>query len=261
MKFKIFIILVLLLQSFKTVSQNTYSNEVTYRVNLNFDLPISTYSKLNFNNSESYYTENLKIKDENKKEISEINKGVRVIEYENDYSPIIKTDLKNNTVLSKVKLSDKIFLVKETLTKIKWKIHKKSTDSILGYKCIKATGYFRGRLYTAWFTKDIPSRFGPWKLSGLPGLILEVKDQLNQVEFIAYKIKHLGNKQEFKHDLLTKETKYKTINLKEYVLKLNEDLKSKTQAIIAKMPRSYNIVNLEYKKYRGIELKYEWEEE
>ncbi len=251
--------MILFLVSFKIVAQNTYSIEVTYKVGLNFDYSEIYFSKLNFNNSKSYYVED--IKGENKKEEYEISDGEKIIEYENNYNTIINTDLKSNTLFSKVKLGEEFFLVKENLTKIKWKIHEKSIDTILGYKCFKATGNFRGRIYTAWFTKDIPTKFGPWKLNGLPGLILEAKDHLNQVEFIVHKIKHLEKNKEFNYDFPKKDSKYQTISLKEYVSKRNEDLKSKVQAIISKMPRSYNLINLKYKKYKGIELKYEWEKE
>lgn len=50
------------------------------------------------------------------------------------------------------------------------------TDSISGYLCTKATASFAGRDWEAWYTDEIPSQFGPWKLSGLPGLIIKAND-------------------------------------------------------------------------------------
>lgn len=48
--------------------------------------------------------------------------------------------------------------------------------TIAGYICQKATTTFQCRDYEAWFTKEIPLAYGPWKLHGLPGIILEVKE-------------------------------------------------------------------------------------
>ena len=60
-----------------------------------------------------------------------------------------------------------------------------STREVLGYTCQQATADFRGRRWTAWFATDIPINDGPWKLSGLPGLILEAYDEGQQHVFTA----------------------------------------------------------------------------
>ncbi|WP_177895565.1 GLPGLI family protein [uncultured Phocaeicola sp.] len=59
-----------------------------------------------------------------------------------------------------------------------WKIQD-SVKQVLRYTCQLATAQFRGRLWYAWFTPDIPIDNGPWKLSGLPGLIVEAYDSQN----------------------------------------------------------------------------------
>lgn len=60
-----------------------------------------------------------------------------------------------------------------------------STRNILGYDCIMATADYHGRHWTAWFTPEIPVHDGPWKLSGLPGLILEAEEDSGQHKFTA----------------------------------------------------------------------------
>ena len=72
-------------------------------------------------------------------------------------------------------LFKKQIYVKEVTPIINWKISKE-TKKIGKFNCKKATANFRGRDYTAWFTMEIALPFGPWKLNGLPGLILEAYD-------------------------------------------------------------------------------------
>jgi len=50
------------------------------------------------------------------------------------------------------------------------------TSRILSYLCQKATARFRGRDWIVWFSSEIPLNAGPWKLGGLPGLILKAAD-------------------------------------------------------------------------------------
>ncbi|MDI9312512.1 MAG: GLPGLI family protein [Limnohabitans sp.] len=69
------------------------------------------------------------------------------------------------------------------LNKLNWQIE--SDNKTIGtYKCQKAITTFSGRKYTAWFSIDLPYQNGPWKLWGLPGLILEAYDEKREVQFL-----------------------------------------------------------------------------
>lgn len=68
------------------------------------------------------------------------------------------------------------FIYDETIPKMDWTIIHDSTEVILGYECMLAKCSFRGREWKVWFSPDIPSSLGPWKLNGLPGLILKAED-------------------------------------------------------------------------------------
>lgn len=58
-----------------------------------------------------------------------------------------------------------------------------SSKLILGHECQKAVCHYRGHCWTAWFAMDIPITDGPWKLCGLPGLIMEVTSEDNSHAF------------------------------------------------------------------------------
>lgn len=63
----------------------------------------------------------------------------------------------------------------EPVTEIEWSIAEDSTATVLGYECVMAESDYHGRHWKAWFTPEIPMPFGPWKLRGLPGLILKAE--------------------------------------------------------------------------------------
>lgn len=60
--------------------------------------------------------------------------------------------------------------------KMNWKIAP-DKKQIGEFKVQKASTVFAGRSWTAWFTTDVPIQDGPYKFSGLPGLIVEISDQ------------------------------------------------------------------------------------
>lgn len=72
----------------------------------------------------------------------------------------------------------------DDIPQIDWEISD-STKNVLGYDCNLATGELYGRKWNAWFTSEIPVANGPWKLSGLPGLILEAETADGLYYFIA----------------------------------------------------------------------------
>ena len=49
--------------------------------------------------------------------------------------------------------------------------------------CKTAKTRFKGREYTCWYCPDIPIPEGPWKLGGLPGLIVEAYDEQDDLHF------------------------------------------------------------------------------
>ena len=70
-----------------------------------------------------------------------------------------------------------------------WSVNTDTTMTILGMKCNYATTKFRGRVWKVWFTEEIPVSLGPWKLNGLPGLILKADADNDFIKFTAISIK------------------------------------------------------------------------
>ena len=76
----------------------------------------------------------------------------------------------------------RIFYYEEDIPQIDWQLIAGDT-TLLGYQCQKATCKFRGRDWTVYYTMDIPISEGPWKLCGLPGLVLYARESLGEFTF------------------------------------------------------------------------------
>ncbi len=71
----------------------------------------------------------------------------------------------------------------EPFSEIDWVINEDSTKTVLGYQCVMASTDYHGRKWTVWFTPEIPLQDGPWKLCGLPGLVMEASEPSGQHRF------------------------------------------------------------------------------
>lgn len=80
--------------------------------------------------------------------------------------------------------NDFFFCYEEDIPTFEWNLAEGDT-LILGYPCHKAVCQFRGRQWTAWYTLELPFDNGPWKLGGLPGLILAASESRREFSFLA----------------------------------------------------------------------------
>ncbi|WP_103865440.1 GLPGLI family protein [Aquimarina sp. I32.4] len=144
--------------------------------------------KLYFNNNISFY-----IKNGEGKRISETDENTMLVNGRMVEEKVIKsslpknyvyTNLRDNVLIFREGINQKLFVVNDSLANIKWKLFTEN-KKIGKYTCQKAVGLYRGREYIVWFTTEIPVSHGPWKLRGLPGLILEVTDKKNKYGFRA----------------------------------------------------------------------------
>ncbi|SNU10610.1 GLPGLI family protein [Prevotellaceae bacterium KH2P17] len=82
----------------------------------------------------------------------------------------------------------KSFYYKEPIAPITWTIQPRDT-TILNMPCQFATCTYGNRKWTACFTSSIPVQAGPWKLQGLPGLILYAHDDSGIFSFECFEIR------------------------------------------------------------------------
>ena len=94
--------------------------------------------------------------------------------YRSSIDYIVEKDLVNQKSLFKQRIARDQYQYEEDRP-IEWKILPETTQ-IDDYKAQKAETTFGGRTWYAWFTFDIPFQDGPYKFSGLPGLIIKLED-------------------------------------------------------------------------------------
>lgn len=143
---------------------------------------------------------------------------------------IVFKSYKNKELIYRDFVSKKPFVIIDSYPEIKWSILDE-TKEIGSLVCQKAIGSYRGRTYTAWFALKIPISDGPWKLCGLPGLILEATDVKNHIRFEFQSIEF----PKIFDEVVVAPTEGEQINFSGYFklkLEYDEDMPKKIKAIL-----------------------------
>lgn len=131
---------------------------------------------------------------------SEFNVQQKTALIKNDKVRTEATNQRNNEGFFYDKISDKgyyfttifgkeTFVEEDSLSKlIKWKIFDTVVKKLLNFNCKYATCYHRGRIYTAYYTEELPFITGPYKFTGLPGTILELSAANKRFNYTAINI-------------------------------------------------------------------------
>lgn len=98
------------------------------------------------------------------------------------------------------------YMYEEETNKMEWTITNEKLDT-LDCHCKMATCKYAGREYKAWFTEDIPVSCGPWKLGGLPGLIVKAETLDGDYRFVLSGIEKIKESKDiclWKREFITK---------------------------------------------------------
>lgn len=102
------------------------------------------------------------------------------------------------------------FRYEEDMPSQEWELTD-SVTNVLGYECQSARCVFRGREWTVFYTEEIPLADGPWKLHGLPGLIMKASDDKGHYTFEC-----IGIKSKADRPITIYKVSFNRVNRKEY---------------------------------------------
>jgi GLPGLI family protein len=106
---------------------------------------------------------------------------------------VVYTDYKKGISISQKPVYEEVFLVEDSLAKIKWKITG-DLRTIAGFECRKAVGLLQDSITIfAFYTDQLLVNGGPEGIQGLPGMILGVGIPRIHATWFATKVEILGN--------------------------------------------------------------------
>lgn len=105
------------------------------------------------------------------------------------FMPQVWTNYPEGQVTVRDAIPPSIYETQEVRRPIHWKLTD-DTVTIGGYLCKTATCQLHGLKWTVRYAEDIPTTAGPWKLCGLPGLIVEAVSDDGIHRFTLAELQH-----------------------------------------------------------------------
>ncbi len=103
---------------------------------------------------------------------------------ESSFDQEINTSLKDDKITVYCDMAPERYKYEQKLPLMAWEETDETAD-VCGYQCKKAVGEYGGKKWQAWYAEEIAVPFGPWKMFGLPGLVLKATDESNNHSFEA----------------------------------------------------------------------------
>lgn len=105
------------------------------------------------------------------------------------FMPQVWTNYPEGQVTVRDAIPPSIYETQEKRKPIKWTLND-STLTVAGYQCKTAVCQLHGLKWTVRYAEDIPTTAGPWKLCGLPGLIVEAVSNDGIHRFTLTELQH-----------------------------------------------------------------------
>jgi GLPGLI family protein len=212
----------------KVIGQNNLLVEYEYKNNTNY----VCNSELLITKNEAVYKINDKreqgVKDNGETFSIVYNDPKATFFYSNDKETYTRIPLYGNEVL-----------YSQSITSLKFDLTGQ-TKVISNYNCNQAKLKLNGRNYDIWFTTEINTNFGPFKINGLPGLIVELKEETNKISISLKSIKELKETKtisECKEYFVSKKI-LSYVDYEKEMIKIMTAQKAKNNALLAEMGAS-----------------------
>ena len=121
------------------------------------------------------------------------------------FLPEVWTNYPDGQVTVRDAIIPNIYETREERKPINWELID-DTLTVAGYLCKTATCQLHGRNWTALYSEDIPTSAGPWKLCGLPGLILKAEADGGIHRFTLASLQRIASPIYYEHNAITTKT-------------------------------------------------------